>query len=269
MRHFPALAEVFVSIGQRIAADLPFLRRYARALTGSQQTGDNLVQATLQTALADETIKRSLEGGRVALYRAFHVVLDSDDAKAERPDADMDAKEASAMTRLGAIADRKRQALLLTTVEEFSSAQAATIMNIDAQAVEDLAAAAIREIDDEQKTTVLIIEDEPMIQMQLEDLVVALGHEVCGTATTHSEAMDAVRERRPGLVLADIQLADGSSGLEAVEEILSLGALPVVFITAYPERLLTGDRIEPTYLVTKPFREQTVKASISQALFFG
>lgn len=77
-----------------------------------------------------------------------------------------------------------------------------------------------------------------------------------------------VAERRPGLVLADIQLADGSSGLDAVDDILGLGDVPVIFITAYPERLLTGNRPEPTYLVTKPFQEATVRAAISQALFF-
>lgn len=258
-----------MSIGQQIAADLPFLRRYARALTGSQQRGDSLVQTTLEKALGDAELKQSLGGGRVALYRAFHVIMGASDTEPAGSDADLDVKEASAMSKLGAIADRKRQALLLTTVEEFSSAQAAAIMDVELAELEELAETAVREIEDEQKTTVLIIEDEPMIQMQLEDLVVSLGHEVCGTATTHAEAMQCVKAQRPGLVLADIQLADGSSGLEAVEEILTLGTLPVVFITAYPERLLTGDRIEPTYLVTKPFREKTVQASISQALFFG
>jgi CheY-like chemotaxis protein len=108
-----------------------------------------------------------------------------------------------------------------------------------------------------------------LISMQLEDLVTSLGHEICGTAATRTQAQQVVAERTPGLVLADIQLADGSSGLDAVDDILALGSVPVIFITAYPERLLTGDRPEPTYLVTKPFQEQTVRAAISQALFFG
>jgi hypothetical protein len=42
----------------------------------------------------------------------------------------------------------------------------------------------------------------------------------------------------------------------------------VIFITAYPERLLTGERPEPTFLITKPFQPEIVKAVISQALFF-
>jgi hypothetical protein len=56
--------------------------------------------------------------------------------------------------------------------------------------------------------------------------------------------------------------------LEAVEEILRSIEIPVIFITAFPERLLTGKKPEPTYLVEKPFRPETVKALISQAIFF-
>lgn len=262
-----------MSVRQQLASDLPFLRRYARALSGSQERGDALVKRALEAALGeaalgDETLRQSLEEGRTALYSVFHRTIGAEQIAADTA-APANSKEANASAKLQAITDRKRQALLLTTVEEFTPRQAAQIMQISSDAVEDLVREAVAQIDAEQKTKVLIIEDEPMIMMQLEDLVVALGHEVCGTATTHAEAISAVKKHPPGLVLADIQLADGSSGLDAVEEILGSSEMPVIFITAYPERLLTGDRLEPTYLVTKPFREQTVKAAISQALFFG
>jgi CheY-like chemotaxis protein len=91
---------------------------------------------------------------------------------------------------------------------------------------------------------------------------------VDGIARTHSEAISAVKKKQPGLILADIQLADGSSGLDAVNEMLASFSAPVIFITAYPERLLTGERPEPAFLITKPFQPETVKAVISQALFF-
>ena len=162
-----------------------------------------------------------------------------------------------------------RQALLLTTLEDFSVDQAAEIMEVEPDEIEKLVQEAVAEIDRETSTSVLIIEDEPLISMQLEDLVKSLGHDICGTAATRTQAQEVVAEKTPGLVLADIQLADGSSGLDAVDDILAIDTVPVIFITAYPERLLTGDRPEPTYLVTKPFQEQTVRAAISQALFFG
>lgn len=257
-----------VPLSQQIASDLPFLRRYARALSGSQERGDAMVRETLKAALGDETLKEALLEGRIALYRAFHKVIGDSDHSTSVGDIP-NAKEANAMGKLEAITDQKRQALLLTTVEEFTAPQAAQILGLEAHEVETLTRDAINQIETEQKTRALIIEDEPMILMQLEDLVVSLGHDVCGTATTHAEATTAAEKSNPGLVLADIQLADGSSGMEAVEEILENSQVPVVFITAYPERLLTGDKLEPTYLVTKPFREETVKAAISQALFFG
>ncbi|UAB78116.1 response regulator [Erythrobacter sp. SCSIO 43205] len=257
-----------MSLSQKIAGELPFLRRYARALSGSQVRGDAIVKETLEKALGDEALKKSLEGGREALYRVFHLVLDERGMQAQAS-SNTDAKEQSALAKLSAMTDQTRQALLLTTVEGFNTAQAAQIMGIGADAVDQLNRAAIAQIDAEQRTSVLVIEDEPMILMQLEDLVLSLGHEISGTATTKSEAIQSVKENQPGLILADIQLADGSSGLDAVKDIMEIAEVPVVFITAYPERLLTGDRVEPTYLVTKPFREDTVKASISQALFFG
>jgi CheY-like chemotaxis protein len=142
-------------------------------------------------------------------------------------------------------------------------------MGVSQDNVQRLVAEAIEEIERETATSVLIIEDEPLISMQLEDLVRSLGHEICGTAATRTQAQQIVAESTPGLVLADIQLADGSSGLDAVDDILAIDTVPVIFITAYPERLLTGDRPEPTYLITKPFQEDTVRAAISQALFFG
>ena len=256
-----------MSLGDQIAKNLPYLRRYARALTGSQATGDAFVRATLEAALADDDLKASLEGGRVPLYRAFNKVWSSAYLDVQEPAGD--DHETAAQDRLKSITPLNRQALLLTTLEDFSVEQASEIMEVEPSEIESLVQEAVSEIDRESSTSVLIIEDEPLISMQLEDLVTSLGHEVCGTAATRTQAQEVVAQKTPGLVLADIQLADGSSGLDAVDDILAIDSVPVIFITAYPERLLTGDRPEPTYLVTKPFQEQTVRAAISQALFFG
>ncbi|MCH7627142.1 MULTISPECIES: response regulator [Novosphingobium] len=260
-----------MSLGAKVAANLPYLRRYARALTGSQATGDAFVRATLEAALADDTLRSQIGEGRVALYRAFNAVwssafVDTNDYSGGTP---VGAHEIAAQDRLSRITPLNRQALLLTTLEDFSIDEAATIMDRSEQDVEDLVQEAIEEIDRESATSVLIIEDEPLISMQLEDLVRSLGHDVCGMAATRTQAREIVAQETPGLVLADIQLADGSSGLDAVDDILAIAQVPVIFITAYPERLLTGDRPEPTYLITKPFQESTVRAAISQALFFG
>jgi len=257
-----------MSIGAEIAAHLPYLRRYARALTGSQTTGDAFVKATLEAALADADLAASLRGGRVPLYAAFNKLWSSAHVEVAG-DPGCGLHEAAAQDQLSRITPLNRQALLLTTVEEFSPAEAAKVMGVAEGDIARLVEEAIEEIDRENTTSVLIIEDEPLISMQLEDLVRTLGHDICGTAATRTQARQAAAEHTPGLVLADIQLADGSSGLDAVDDILEMAQVPVIFITAYPERLLTGKRPEPTYLITKPFEEATVRAAISQALFFG
>ena len=107
-----------------------------------------------------------------------------------------------------------------------------------------------------------------MIALDLKDIMTGLGHRVVAVARTHREALEAIAEAEIGLVLADIQLADGSSGIEAVNDILQTIGVPIVFITAFPERLLTGERPEPTFLITKPFMPENIKAITSQALFF-
>ena len=131
-----------------------------------------------------------------------------------------------------------------------------------------LLAQAVAEIDRQTATQVLIIEDEPLISMDLAEIVESLGHKVSTIARTAREAVQAARADPPGLVLADIHLADGSSGLDAVREILGLFEVPVIFITSFPERLLTGERPEPTFLITKPYDPNAIKATVSQALFF-
>ena len=257
-----------MSVSQAVVAHLPYLRRYARALTGSQMAGDAYVRATLEAALTDRDLLDQIGGGRVALYSAFNKIWSaSGGALPGRPDLS-DGALATAEERLAAITPANRQALLLTTIEDFSPAEAAAIMEISEAEARSLVQRAMDEIDAESATDVLIIEDEALISMQLEELVEGLGHTVCGTATTRDEAAAIVAQRKPGLVLADIQLADGSSGIDAVNDILGEFSVPVIFITAYPEKLLTGDRPEPTYLVTKPFLESAVKAAISQAMFF-
>ena len=256
-----------MSLLARLAPHLPYIRRYARALTGDQASGDQYVRVTLEALAAGE---RQLDMGlppRVALYQLFHAIWGVTGAQLEgREDTHAPAEDAG--QRLMRLAPRSRQAFLLTALEGFTPSEAAQILTTDVPQVEALIAEAQREIDAELVTDVLIIEDEPVIAADIEALVKELGHNVTDIAATRTEAAEAVARHRPGLVLADIQLADGSSGIDAVKDILQRNDVPVIFITAFPERLLTGERPEPTFLITKPFQPETVKAAIGQALFF-
>ncbi len=253
-------------MSKAIAPHLPYLRRFARALAGTQSAGDAYVAATLEVLIEDPSLFDTSLDPRVALYRTFVGLWNSLDINL-KPEG-LTGNVTAIDRKLESITPLPRQAFLLCAVEGFSPAEAAQILNVDVAKLDELIADAGREIAAQVATDVLIIEDEPMIAMDLESIVEGLGHRVTGVARTHSEALKAVGKAKPGLVLADIQLADGSSGLDAVNEMLGSMAVPVIFITAYPDRLLTGERPEPAFLITKPYQPDTVKAIVSQALFF-
>jgi DNA-directed RNA polymerase specialized sigma24 family protein len=254
-----------MSTAQLVVQHLPYLRRYARALTGSQMAGDAYVAATLETLVSEpETIGRR-PNVRLDLFQVFTRIWNSlsVNGKSEQIQRDLPAE-----VRIGQITPLPRQAFLLSSLEGFSEEETASILGVDVETVRDLVDEAGRELAADMATDILIIEDEPLIAMDLEALVEGLGHNVTGIARTRTEAVKLAAEKRPGLILADIQLADGSSGLDAVNDLLKSFEVPLIFITAYPERFLTGERPEPAFLIAKPFQPANVSAVISQALFF-
>ena len=256
------------SLSMRIAPHLPYLRRFSRAVTGSQTSGDAYVAAALEALIADVSIFPSdMPSDRVGLYRLFCEVYQTLDVEVGRTDSPF-GWEKRAAANLQAVTTDARKAFLLVSVEEFTPKEAALILDLDERALGELLSDAARQISDQVATDILIIEDEPLIAMDIEQMVSSLGHRVTGIARTHKEAVDLFKKDPPKMVLADIQLADGSSGIDAVNEMLASSTMPVIFITAFPERLLTGDKPEPAFLVTKPFNPDMVKALISQALFF-
>ena len=254
-------------MSKAIAPHLPYLRRFARALAGTQAAGDAYVAATLEVLIEDPSLFDNSLDPRVALYRTFLGLWNSRRHQSQARGTGRHRRPRSTASSKS-ITPLPRQAFLLCAVEGFSPPKRRRSSNVDVAKVDELIDLAGREIAAQVATDVLIIEDEPMIAMDLESIVEGLGHRVTGVARTHAEAVKAVDQQKPGLVLADIQLADGSSGLDAVNEMLGSFAVPVIFITAYPDRLLTGERPEPAFLITKPYQPDTVKAIVSQALFF-
>jgi DNA-directed RNA polymerase specialized sigma24 family protein/CheY-like chemotaxis protein len=256
-----------MSVSTTIAPYLPYLRRYARALTGRQESGDAYVVALLEALITDPTTFDTSLPPRISIYRALSRIWNSVAVNREPEHRDPDTL-LPVDRRIESLTPKPRQAFLLVAVEGFTPAEAAQILDIDVDELTALLTAAGSEIAEQIVADVLIVEDEPLIAMDLEAIVTELGHTVQSVARTHKEAIAAFQQKKPSLILADIQLADGSSGLEAVHEILGAIEVPVIFITAYPERLLTGNRPEPVFLITKPFQPDMVKALISQALFF-
>lgn len=255
------------NLSRVIAPHLPYLRRFARALCGTQDAGDAIVASTLEAVIRDRSTIDPALPPRVALYRLFYSIWsgmhgDENHAAALPPDTALPEG-----ARIARLTPQSRRLLLLISIEEFNVTDAAAVMNVPTDKAAAMLHEAREELMRERPARVLIIEDEPIIAVDIESIVLGMGHEVVGIADTRRQAVAMAARTVPDLVLADVQLADGSSGIRAVEDILRERFVPAVFITAYPERLLTGERPEPTYLVTKPFRPESVEASIAQALF--
>ncbi|MBY4640261.1 response regulator [Gluconacetobacter entanii] len=235
---------------QDLLRALPYARRYARALSGSQSRGDLLVAESLRELIAvDDPAMRP----RLRLYQWISRHYTS----STTPPASGD------LTVLD------RQLLLLTALEELSLADAARVLGLDeatARTTLEHAYAGLRSC---AQTNVLIIEDEPIIAMDIEELVHKCGHRIAGVAATEKEAIEIATRTRPGLILADINLGAGGDGMTAVSQILQQQNIPVIFVTAYPERLLTGERIEPAFVITKPFEPLTLAIATYQAVSGG
>lgn len=257
-----------LDFSEQVGTVLPFLRRYARALTGSQTTGDNYAVATLEAILSDRSVVEESGSVKVGLFKCFHAIWTSAGTPVATPDGDLQSRT---QELLGRLTENTREVLLLRTIEDFSFTDIAKIIGIEVSEARNLLAIAQEEMLDSVAGKILIIEDEAIIASDLMAIVTDQGHQVTSIARTRDEAVIVGVKDRPDLILADIQLADNSSGIDAVNDLLAVlgNDLPVIFITAFPERLLTGDRPEPAFLISKPYREEQVRSAVSQAMFFA
>ncbi|TRD21685.1 response regulator [Palleronia caenipelagi] len=259
-----------IHIADLIGNELPYLRRYARALTGSQSTGDNYAAATLEAILQEPAIFQRALSPKTALFRAFHLIWSTAGAPTADTEDPESLLESQALAHMSGLTNNTREALLLSTIEGFSFEQVGKIMDIEPGEAANLVDIAISEMQKSMSGRVMVIEDEALIAMDIHSIVSGMGHTVTGIARTRSAAVELAAKEKPDLILSDIQLADNSSGIDAVEDILGqFGDIPVIFITAFPERLLTGDKPEPAFLISKPYTEEQVQSAVSQAMFFA
>ncbi len=253
-------------ISTELGVHLPYLRRFARAMTGSQSSGDTFAAAALEAILVDRSVLEGVDT-KTGLFRVLFRIWSSAGAPVEQGESGLKAR---AQKHLARLTDNSREALLLHTLEGFSYKNVAQIIGIEETEAEELVQIARREMADAVSGAVMIIEDEAVIAMDLESIVSDMGHRVTGVARTRDEAVELGKADVPDLILADVQLADNSSGIDAVNDLLkTLGDRPVIFITAFPERLLTGEKHEPAFLISKPYAEDQVISAVSQAMFFS
>lgn len=245
---------------------IPFLRRFARAMTGSQTSGDTFAAAALEAVLQDRSILDGLEI-KTAIFKILYGIWSSAGAPIQEGET---GPKATAQKHLAKLTRNSREALLLHTVEGFPFPEIAKIIGTNQIEAELLVQTARQEMADSTSGSVMIIEDEAIIAMDIETIVADMGHRITGIARTRDEAVKLGRADAPDLILADIQLAVSSSGIDAVNDLLTeLGPRPVIFITAFQERLLTGNKPEPASLISKPYSIDQVVSAVSQAMFFS
>ena len=250
--------EVSSSVGFHCRTNRPFLRRFGRAVTGNQRLADLYVVQLMEDIVDRPSLVFNCTDVRVALYKHLCELMQEDAAEA--------AKACDAQVAVF-ISPKARQAQLLMRIEHFTTSEAALILGIEELQLCQMLLSLSAEGTAARPARILVIEDEPLISLQLEQIVLQIGHDLIGTAATRNQVKKLLKTHMPDLVLSDVHLADGSSGIDAVGDILAIRQIPVVYITAFQERLLTGRRTEPLFLISKPFDAEAVKATIGQALY--
>lgn len=260
-------APVKNGLSEAISATLPFLRRYARALTGSQRRGDEWVRLCAEVVLQQRDLVTQESDTKLGVFKLFH--------RLRMPFGSLEEKEGAAgaggvsgrlKETLTDLVPMQRQMLLLTVLEGFTVEDAAEILGIDMDVAESALRQAREELQRVASVKVLVVEDEAVIALDVAKIVRSAGHQVVGIAATERAAIDLAQKHSPHLVLCDIQLKGADNGIVAAREILKSMDVPVIFVTGFPERLLTGTGVEPAFVITKPFDPDLLRAAISQAL---
>jgi len=245
-----------------ISRVLPHLRRYARSLTGSQESGDNYIRQFLEIVLADRQLLDNEDDAKLLLFKLFHQACSGLSPVAISDD---DAADPSMEDRIATLPSIERQILLLASVEGFSVTKIADITGLPDDEVQGKLLHARLELQRDEGSKVLVVEDEAVIAMDIVVTIMSVGHTVVAVADNLQRAVEAAKKYEPDLALVDVQLKDGDSGLE-VARIMKANGIPSIFVTGFPEALLTGKRGEPAFVLTKPFDPHALAAMISQVL---
>ena len=255
------------TIVNEIEALLPLVRRFARAVTGDRLAGDQLAERALRTLLESNISAKGRFNTKLAL---FQILVDQRDTDNSQYPGKLSPAEKRAFRLLARLTPGSREALLLRAFGGFTDDEIAIVLRMDTSNVSGLIQTARQEIALALTGRVLIIEDELSVADDIEQIVSRMGHSVIGAAPTRSSALRMIQNDPPDLILSDIQLADGGDGIETVSEIQTTHQkVPAIFITGFPERLLTGKDREPAFLITKPYSEEQVRSAVSQAMFFA
>ena len=253
---------------RQLQAHLPYLRRYARALTGATDRGDDLVTRCVEVAMMAPTRFGLADESRVPLYALLNLLFDEEGTDGSREGGGRPAPSPHPIERaLSQLPELERRVYLLVALEDLSLPDVAQVLHITpADAVQRLTRAR-NGVRGALTQRVLVVEDNPILALEIGSLVTDMGHVVCGTAANEREALELAEVERPTLALLDVRLADGDNGIEVARALRQQKALRTIFVTAFDDELLERDARHLGQVVRKPFTADAVKAAISRAVF--
>ena len=119
------------------------------------------------------------------------------------------------------------------------------------------------------KPVILVVEDEALLAADLVNTLSSLGYMVHDPVATGEDAIRAVKNQKPDLVLMDIELLDEMNGIVAAEKIRAIADIPIVYLTAYTDdlRLKQARLTEPYGYIVKPAHSRELHATIQMALY--
>lgn len=244
---------------------LPYLRRYARALTGGAATGDALVTRTLEWFMGEGGSAAGAggeaDGTRISLYRQLNRFQDAEGVPAGR--TSRHPVEAALYT----LDETGRRLYLLVNLEDMPLADAAAVLNLAPENAVERLNHAREQVRARLTAAILIVEDDAIIAYDLAETVRGMGHTVCGNAATMDEALTLAAEHAPTLALMDIRLAEGDNGIEVARELRRQRFLPVIFVTAFPDELGKRGLEHLGPVIPKPFNREQIEQAITRAVF--
>lgn len=249
-----------------IERHLPELRRYAFLVTGAKDAGDDLVEACLRMVL-DRPERAGEKNPRVGVFRLFHVA-NADLPVRQRPDPSLRwGLQERVFNHLLALPRQERAILTLRGSLGFSEEEIGQILELAPRTVRDVLIRTRARLAKAALAQILIIEDDFLIASEIASIVQQSGQEVCGPAATYDEAVRWADQCEPALVLADVQLRDGQfAGIEAAQDIRRQHGAPVIFITAYPDRLTRAPAFTPLTVLSKPLDYLALRRTINSSL---
>lgn len=242
----------------RMEALVGALRRYARAAVGDAERADRCVSAALERAL--ET--RLPVEPTVALYGAVYEEL----RRAAPVENDAHSPAEHLARKVRQLEPTARHALLLCRLEGLDAATVAAVMATSPAAVTRRVEAAVAALREGLHAAVLIIEDNDALAAQFAGVVAGLGHHVTAVARTAEEAIAAARDRRPDVVLADLDLGGDDGGLAALEAIRADDSPPTIFVSGAPERVARRALRRPDSVLRKPCDQRVLASAFARAL---